>query len=58
MWRILIIVTLLAGTACSTQRGAVRVRCDRHLVPINVPAPPDHDSGRRSSFPPSGGENR
>jgi hypothetical protein len=37
MWRIFTIAALVALAGCSTQH-AVRVRCDRHLVPINVPA--------------------
>lgn len=57
MWKILVIMTLTALAACSTQ-GAVRVRCDRHLVPINVPVPTDPHSGRRSSSPPARGEHR
>jgi len=57
MWRVFLIATLTALAACSTER-AVRVRCDRHLVPINVPAPADHHSAPRDSSRPAGGENR
>lgn len=53
MWRILIIITLTALAGCSTQ-GAVRVRCDRHLVPINVPGSTDQHSRGHGSSSPSG----
>jgi len=44
MWRIFVIATLAALAACSTGR-AVKVRCDRHLVPINALAT-DHHAAR------------
>lgn len=53
MWRILVIAALVAVSACSTSR-AVKIRCDRHLVRINV-LPPDHLSPRSPS---AGGDNR
>jgi hypothetical protein len=56
MWRIFVIAALISLAACSTQ-GAVKVRCDRHLVRINGPAPVAHHSVRESS-PPAAGENR
>jgi hypothetical protein len=56
MWRVLLVAIFTALAGCSTQK-AVRVRCDRHLVPINVPAPADHHSAPRSSSAPAGGDN-
>lgn len=58
MWRILIMVMLAALAGCSTQQGTVRLHCERHLVPINGPAPTNHHSDSPSSSPPSGGERR
>jgi hypothetical protein len=53
MWRIFVIATLAALAACSTGR-AVKVRCDRHLVPINARAT-DHHAARNTS---PGGDTR
>lgn len=47
MWRFCGFLLLGALLGCSTPH-AVRVRCDRHLVPINPPVASDH-GGQRSA---------
>ena len=55
MWRFCAILLLGTLLGCSTPH-AVRVRCDRHLVPINPPVASDHGGQQSARGPEAKGE--
>ena len=56
MWRFSVILLLATLLGCSSTQRAVRVRCDRHLVPINPPTASDHAVRQPASQPAGYGE--
>lgn len=56
MWKLCAILVLSTLAACSTGR-AVRVRCAKHLVPINPPVVRYHGGPPSAKRPVALGEN-